>query len=165
MASLTRWTWVWVNSGSWWWTGRPGVLQFMWSQRVRHNWVTELNWTDSFIQLSLLGHFLPRGHVGLYWDTLGNRRREPQENGEGPHNEGCVCQPPQCLSNISQPCLSISAKAHWPHLRTEAARQKLACTWMGGEFGEEWIHAYVWLCPFAVHLFTTFLIRLYPSSI
>ena len=46
MASLTRWTWVWVNSGSWWWTGRPGVLQFMGSQRVGHNWATELNWTD-----------------------------------------------------------------------------------------------------------------------
>ena len=41
--SLTRWTWVSVNSGSWWWTGRPGVLQFMGSQRVRHDWVTELN--------------------------------------------------------------------------------------------------------------------------
>ena len=49
-ASLTRWTWVWVNSGSWWWTGRPGVLRFMGSQRVRHDWVTELNWTE---QLSL----------------------------------------------------------------------------------------------------------------
>ena len=44
MASWTRWTWVWVNSGSWWWTGRPGVLWFMGSQRVRHDWVTELNW-------------------------------------------------------------------------------------------------------------------------
>ena len=43
MASLTQWTWVWVNSGSWWWTGRPGVLRFMRSQRVRHNWATELN--------------------------------------------------------------------------------------------------------------------------
>ena len=42
MASPTRWTWVWVNSGSWWWTGRPGVLWFMGSQRFR-NW-TELNW-------------------------------------------------------------------------------------------------------------------------
>ena len=42
MASLTRWTWVWVSSGRWWWTGRPGVLQSMGSQRVRHNWVTEL---------------------------------------------------------------------------------------------------------------------------
>ena len=44
MASPTRWTWVWVNSGSWWWTGRPGVLRFMGWQRVRHNWATELNW-------------------------------------------------------------------------------------------------------------------------
>ena len=44
MASLTRWTWVWMKSGSWWWTGRPGVLWFMGSQRVGHDWVTELNW-------------------------------------------------------------------------------------------------------------------------
>ena len=44
MASQTRWTWVWVNSGSWWWTGRPGVLQFMGSQRVGHDWATELNY-------------------------------------------------------------------------------------------------------------------------
>ena len=42
MASPTWWTWVWVNSGSWWWTGRPGVLWFMGSQRVRHDWATEL---------------------------------------------------------------------------------------------------------------------------
>ena len=47
MASLTQWTWVWVNSGSWWWTRRPGVLRFMGSQRVRHDWATELNWTQS----------------------------------------------------------------------------------------------------------------------
>ena len=39
-------TWVWVNSGSWWWTGRPGVLQNMGSQGVGHNWVTELSWTE-----------------------------------------------------------------------------------------------------------------------
>ena len=43
MASPTQWTWVWVDSGSWWWTGRAGVLQFMGLQRVRHNWATELN--------------------------------------------------------------------------------------------------------------------------
>ena len=47
LASLTRWTWVWVNSGSWWWTGRPGVLRFMGSQRVGHDWATELNWTET----------------------------------------------------------------------------------------------------------------------
>ena len=44
MTSLTEWTWVWVNFGSWWWTGVPGMLQSMGSQRVRHDWVTELNW-------------------------------------------------------------------------------------------------------------------------
>ena len=45
IASLTWWKWVWVNSGRWWWTGRPGVLQFMGSQRVGHDWATELKWT------------------------------------------------------------------------------------------------------------------------
>ena len=49
MASPTRWTWVWVNSRSCWWTGRPGVLRFMGSQRVGHDWATELNWTDSLV--------------------------------------------------------------------------------------------------------------------
>ena len=44
MASPTRWTWVWVDYRSSWWTGRPGVLWFMGSQRVGHDWVTELNW-------------------------------------------------------------------------------------------------------------------------
>ena len=46
MTSLTQWTWDWVNSRSWWWTGRPGVLWSMGLQRVRHDWVTELNWTE-----------------------------------------------------------------------------------------------------------------------
>ena len=46
MASLTRWMWVSVNSGSWWWTGRPGVLRFMGSQRVGHDWATDLIWSD-----------------------------------------------------------------------------------------------------------------------
>ena len=45
MASPTQWTWVWVNSGNWWQTGRPSVLQSMGLQRVRQDWGTELNWT------------------------------------------------------------------------------------------------------------------------
>ena len=49
MASPTRWTRVWVNSGSWWWTGRPGMLQFMGSKRVGHDWVSELNWTELMV--------------------------------------------------------------------------------------------------------------------
>ena len=48
MTSPTRWAWVWVNSESLWWTGRPGLLRFMGSQRVGHNWATELNWTHLF---------------------------------------------------------------------------------------------------------------------
>ena len=44
MASPTQWTWIWVDSGSWWWTGRPGVLWFMGLQGVGHNWATELKW-------------------------------------------------------------------------------------------------------------------------
>ena len=45
MASPTQCIWVWVNSGIWWWTGRPGMLLFMGSQKVRHDWATEMNWT------------------------------------------------------------------------------------------------------------------------
>ena len=47
MASPNQWPWFWVNSGSWWWIGRPGMLLSMGSQRVGHDWETELNWTDS----------------------------------------------------------------------------------------------------------------------
>ena len=57
MASLTRWTWVWVNSGSWWWTGRPGVMWFMASQRVGHNWATEQKWT---VRQAILKSFFVR---------------------------------------------------------------------------------------------------------
>ena len=46
VASPTLWTWVWVNSRSWWWIGRSGVLQFMGSQRVGHDWATDLIWSD-----------------------------------------------------------------------------------------------------------------------
>ena len=54
MASPTQWTWVWVSSGSWWWTGRPGVLQSMGLQRVGHDWVTELNSTMNQLNITRL---------------------------------------------------------------------------------------------------------------
>ena len=60
-ASLTQWTWVWESSGSWWWTGKPGVLQSMGLQRVGHNWETELNW---YIIL-LSNHVI----VYIHWPT------------------------------------------------------------------------------------------------
>ena len=67
MASPTRWTWVWVNSGSWWWTGRPGVLWFMGSQRVGHDWATELNWD------------MGRGNKGdISWILLGYKTEDPE---------------------------------------------------------------------------------------
>ena len=64
MASPTRWTWVWVNSGSWWWTGRPGVLRFMGSQRVRHDWETELNWRNWTVSAALAGGFFSTVQLG-----------------------------------------------------------------------------------------------------
>ena len=66
MASPTQWTWVWVNSRSWWWTGRPGVLRFMGSQRIRRNWVTKLNWIYMFVSMFFRGrkglsaHYTPK---------------------------------------------------------------------------------------------------------
>ena len=56
MASPTRWTWVSVNSGSWWQTGRSGVLRFMGSQRVGHDWATELNWVSKSCLTLLRSH-------------------------------------------------------------------------------------------------------------
>ena len=80
MASLTRWTWVWVNSGSWWWTGRPAVLRFMGYQIVGHNWATELNWSIYmhvciYIYMYMhvfihLFHSLLELTLSLYWPQL-----------------------------------------------------------------------------------------------
>ena len=67
MASLTRWTWVWVNSRSWWWTGRPGVLQFMGSQTVGHDWATELNWTELMFMSNLSCVI---GHLYIFFEEL-----------------------------------------------------------------------------------------------
>ena len=71
MASPTRWTWVWVDSRSWWWTGRPGVLLFMGSQRVGHDWATELNLTD----ISQMSHI-------LYYSALKKRSYHTQYKDE-----------------------------------------------------------------------------------
>ena len=74
MASPTQWTWVWVNSGSLWWTGRPGVLQFMGSQRAGHDWVTDWTetsspstWTRTLFpkETNLLSWWSPNAHVHL----------------------------------------------------------------------------------------------------
>jgi len=70
MASLTRWTWVWVNSRSWWWTGRPGVLWFMGSQRVGQDWVTDLIWSDRYHCCYL---YLKKKHLFIWlWRYIGS---------------------------------------------------------------------------------------------
>ena len=71
MASLTEWTWIWVNSGSWWWTGSPGVLQFLELQSQ-----TQLSdWTELNLIMGLHPHNLtnpnslqrPHLHIPLQW--------------------------------------------------------------------------------------------------
>ena len=70
MTSPTRWTWVCVNSGSWWWTGRPLVLWFMGSQRVGHDWVTELNWNEWLNHYLVSFVFLISCVFSLLWFNL-----------------------------------------------------------------------------------------------
>ena len=71
MESLTQWTWVWVDSSSWWWTGRPGMLRSLGLQRVRHDWVTELNWTElctrGFPGGSVVKNYLPMQKTQETW--------------------------------------------------------------------------------------------------
>ena len=66
MASPTQWTWIWVNSGSWWRIGKPDVLRSLESQRVRHNWATELNWTLAVQAFSSYG----RWSFSMWWLPL-----------------------------------------------------------------------------------------------
>ena len=75
MASPTWWTWVWVNSGSWWWTGRPGVLRFMGSQRVGHDWATQLNWTDLMHKRGNTNNIIVKPAKRLYLHYFKNKKR------------------------------------------------------------------------------------------
>ena len=91
MASPTRWTWVWVDSGGWWWTGRPGVLQSPGSQRVGHDWATELNWTELRLPSTHFPLLLPRILILLCrthpsymrYKLVGPQSRCPQSLAEG----------------------------------------------------------------------------------
>ena len=89
MASPTQWTWVWVNSGSWWWTGRPGVLRFMGLQRVGHDWTTELNWyihTFHFRILNLekmsilYSDLKTYSHSSCHWAAVQEERNNKQRS-------------------------------------------------------------------------------------
>ena len=67
MTSPTWWTWVWASSGSWWWTGKPGMLQSMGSQRVGHDWVTELSHLFHYISSGITLVLCP---LFCYWNIL-----------------------------------------------------------------------------------------------
>ena len=99
MASPSWWTWVWVNSGSWWWIGKPSVLWFMGLQRVGHNRVTELNW------MSLTSH--------SQWDELLLNCSVMSESSRyhGPQHTRPLC-PSSTLGVLSNSC-SLS---RWCHL-------------------------------------------------
>ena len=62
MVLPTHWTWVWVNSENWWWTGRPGLLQSMGLHRVEHDWVNELNQTE--------GNFIFSWSIIIYFKRI-----------------------------------------------------------------------------------------------
>ena len=104
MPSPTRWTWVWVNSGSWWWTGRPGVLQSMGLQRVRHNWVTELNWiVKSDQECSPWKQKQVYKIVHTWWVTNGNYFLSPISA-----LQICLWAPLSCFyNNILSRCLGL----------------------------------------------------------
>ena len=70
MASPTQGTWVWVNSRSWWWTGRSGVLQSMGSQRFGHDWVPELNWTPSKISTINTSFLVFVDHLYVFFEEM-----------------------------------------------------------------------------------------------
>ena len=98
MASPTQWTWVWVNSGSWWWMGRPGMPQSMGSQRVGHNWATELNWATftfftfyTYIRASLVAQIvknLPAVQEAWVWPL---DWEDPLEKGVATHSSILAC--------------------------------------------------------------------------
>ena len=93
LGTPTRWTWAWVNSGSWWWTGRPGVLRFMGSQRVGHDWATELNWTE--------------GHPGCFTAVSETKSVTSGLPGFFPESSSPILSCCYCLASRSCPTLVI----------------------------------------------------------
>ena len=81
MASLSRWTWVWESFGSWWWTGKPGMLQSMVSQRVRYDWATELTELSTALPTRVRPSFstISPSHQQAYTSLLASSNRGQTE--------------------------------------------------------------------------------------
>ena len=116
VVSPTRWTWVWVNSGSWWWTGRLGVLWFMGLQRIRHDWVTELNWTE----LKERRESKKQDRKGKLYPTKCRVPKNSTEGKEAFFNEQCL----KLEENTTEgEILEISSG------KLEISRERFAQTW------------------------------------
>ena len=100
MASPTQWTWAWVSSGSWWWTGRPGVLQSMGLQRVGHDWATELNWP------TIENHFA--------WRCQPPRRNPVQQSQKAPGNYWLILWTPLSIICSRKPTPCFGQVSLWP---------------------------------------------------
>ena len=128
MASRTQWTWVWVNSGSYWWTGRPGVLRFMGLQRVGHDWATELKWKLKKLKLQKRmlcpNYQLKRNGVTINLDILSYCNRQPQCPSVSPtpsiHMYACVLSRFCCV----QLFWTLWTVAHQVPLSMEFSRQE-----------------------------------------
>ena len=117
MVSQTRWTWVWVNSGSWLWTGRPGMLRFMGSQRVGHDWAIELNWTEHIIYLFAYYLFSLSLNVALYPFFLVPNRSSINVYGTNQWIKGSA---------------KIKVKTHWRNLKQTHKLKLIETVWMKG---------------------------------
>ena len=117
MASLTRWwRWVWVGSGNWWWTGKPGMLQSMGSQRVRHNWAAELNWDLKYyseVSFFLPTQYQPQPYVYINEDFKKKKKSTKAPGvGYGQGSRAC-CSPWGCKESDTTEWLNWT---NWWHL-------------------------------------------------
>ena len=105
MVSLTQFTWVWVNSGCWWWTRKPGILQSMESQRIRYDWVTKLNALLVCVQFSSVTQSCPtlRAHESDSMPGLLVHHQLPEFTQTHIHQVGDAIQPSHPLSSHSPP--------------------------------------------------------------
>ena len=115
MASLAQWTWVWVNYGRWWWTGRPNVMWFMSNaERVGHDWATELNWTDR----------VPEEQWTEVHDIVGRQcsRLSPRKRNAKRQNGFLFCKEARQITEKRREAKCKGKKERYTHLNAEFQR-------------------------------------------
>ena len=121
MASPTLWTWVWASSRSWWWTGKPDVLQFMGSQSVGHYWATELNWDTQEVASSLW----PQSRWRWSFSKLSERSCfSPKETARSTCSWSC-CWPHILVTWYR----GDTEHHHFPHPQSHVFKVKDHCCW------------------------------------